>query len=79
MQHEVVVIAHQAIGQGLGIETRQRLGYDLQQSVPVLVIDEDWLAPVTAGSDVIDSTREFDTQRTGHAGTLHREEAKGKA
>ena len=30
------------------------VGYDLQQSVPVLVIDEDRLAPVAASGDVID-------------------------
>ena len=79
MQYEVVVVAHQAIGQGFSIEARQRLRHDLQQSVPVIVIDEDRLAPVTAGSDVIDSAREFDAQRTGHAATLRLEEAKGKA
>ena len=79
MQYEVVMVAHQAIGQGLGIEARQRLGHDLQQRVPVVVIDEGRLAPITAGSDVIDSARKFDAQRTGPTGTLRSEEAKGKA
>ena len=55
-----------------------RIGH-MQQSVPVVVIEEDGLAPVTAGSVVIDSTREFDAQRTGHCGTLRWEEVKGKA
>jgi hypothetical protein len=72
VQHEVVVVAHQAIGQGLGIEARQRLRHDLQQALPVLVVDKDRLPPVTARGDVIHRTGKFDTQRTGH------EEAKGK-
>ena len=38
----------------LGLEPTVPVGYDLQQSVPVLVIDEDWLAPVAASGDVLD-------------------------
>ena len=30
------------------------VGYDLKQGMPVLVIDEDRLAPVAASGDVID-------------------------
>jgi len=40
---------------------------------------DDVLVPVTARGDVIDGAGEFDAQRSGHAGTLRSEEAKGKA
>ena len=43
------------------------------------VIDEDRLAPLSTSSNVIDGAGEFYAQRSGHAGTLRRERAKGKA
>jgi len=79
VEHEVVMVVHQAIGQGLGIEARQRLRDDFKKRVAVLIIDKDRLAPVAARGDVIDGAGEFDAQWTGHAGTLRRREAKGKA
>ena len=42
---EVVVIAHQAIGQHLRIKARERLCQDRQKPVTVLVVQEDRLAP----------------------------------
>jgi len=68
VQHVVVVVAHQAVGHGLGIEARECLRYDCQQTLPVLVIDKDVLAPITKGGDVIDGAGEFDTQGASHVG-----------
>ena len=79
VQHEVVVVAHQAIGQGFGVEAGQRLRHDLQQAVAILAIGKDVFAPVTTRGDVIHRAGKFDTQRTGHARTLRQEEAKGTA
>ena len=75
----MVMIAHQTIGQDLSIEAGERLGDDLKQSAPVLVIDEDRLVPLSTSSDVKDGAGEFYAQRSGHAGTLRQEGAKGKA
>ena len=36
------------------LEPTVPVGYDLQQSVPVLIIDKDRLAPVAASGDVLD-------------------------
>jgi hypothetical protein len=52
---------------------------DIKKRMPVLIIDEDRLAPVTARGDVVDGAWEFNAQRPGHAGKLRRGEAKDKA
>lgn len=66
MKHEVVVIAHQAVGQHLGIEEMHALGDDGQQGLAVGIVHEDRLAPVASRSDVIDRAGEFDAKRSGH-------------
>jgi site-specific recombinase XerD len=53
-------------------------GQRLPDIVAVEVIDEDVLAPVTTGGDVIDGAGEFDTQWADHGGRLHPEGAKAK-
>jgi hypothetical protein len=63
VQHEVVVVAHQAIRQQLRVEPRQPLGHHRQQPRSVCVVDKDVLAPVATRSDVIQRPREFDAQR----------------
>jgi len=70
VQHEVVVVGHQAVGQGLGIEARECLRHNRQQTLPVLVIDENVLAAVAAGGGVIDGTAEFDAQWTSRGTCL---------
>ena len=79
VQHEVVVVPHEAIGEHLGIESIERLTYDIQQRLSVLVIDEDRLAAVAARGDVVDGAWEFDAQGAGHANKLRLGEAKDKA
>ncbi|UQS88258.1 hypothetical protein M5C90_21340 [Pseudomonas chlororaphis subsp. piscium] len=43
VEHEVVVVAHQAVGQHLGIEALHALSHDRQQSLAVGIVDEDRL------------------------------------
>ncbi|CAI8785426.1 hypothetical protein [Pseudomonas chlororaphis] len=43
MKHEVIVIAHQALGQHLGIEALHALSHGRQQGFAVGIIDEDRL------------------------------------
>nr|WP_256577641.1 hypothetical protein [Pseudomonas sp. NFIX28] len=49
MEHEVVVIVHEAVGQRLGIEALHALSHDRQQGFAVGVVDEDRLAAVALG------------------------------
>ena len=60
VQHQVVVIAHLAIGQHLRVEPVHRLGNDFQLRVSVLVVAVDRLAPVAARGDVVDRAGELD-------------------
>lgn len=48
LQYQVVVVAHQAVGQHLGIEAVHRLGEDVELGDPVRVVAVDRLASVTA-------------------------------
>lgn len=79
MQHEMIMVAHQAIGEHLATKARQGLCNDIQMNESILVINKDRLEPVATRGDVIDSAGEFDTKRTGHAGRLRWREAKDKA
>jgi hypothetical protein len=49
MQHEVVVVTHQAVGQHLRIEALYALGQHGEQGGAVGVVHEDGFAPVAAG------------------------------
>lgn len=60
VQNQVVMVAHKAIGQCTGIEAVQCGADDLQKRLPVRVIIEYRLTPVTPRSDVVDRAREFD-------------------
>jgi hypothetical protein len=65
-QHQVVVIAHQAVGQRAGVEAVEGLGEQVEEESPVVVVQEDRLLPVATGGDVVDGVGKFDAQRAGH-------------
>lgn len=77
-QHEVVVVAHQAIGEHLGVEALHGPPHDLQQTLAIAVVGEDRLAPVAARSDVVDGTLELDAKRACHGASVRTRGAKGK-
>lgn len=64
LEHEVVVIGHQAIRETSGIETFQGLSNDIEERPSVSVVFEDRLTPVAARGYVIERTREFQSQRS---------------
>ena len=66
VQHEVIVIAHQAIGQHMRTKALTALLQYAEQRSPVAVVLENRLAPVAAGGDVVDRTRELDAPGAGH-------------
>lgn len=76
VQHEVVVVAHQAVRQHLGVEAVERMLEHGQVLDAVGVIAVDRLAAVTARGDVVDGAGEFEAEGAGHgAGSPER---KGK-
>jgi hypothetical protein len=66
VQHEVIVIAHQAIGQHLRFNALHALLQNAEQLSTVAVALENRLALVAAGGDVVDRIREFDSQGAGY-------------
>ena len=62
VQHEVVVVVHQAVGQHLRAEALHALGQHGEQGSAVGVVHEDGLAPVAAGGDVVHGAGEFDAE-----------------
>jgi hypothetical protein len=67
VQHQVVVVAHQTVGQHLRIEALHALCEHRQEGDAVIVIQIDRLASVTAGGDVVDRAGELYAQGSGHA------------
>ena len=78
VQHQVEVVAHQTVGQHLGIKTICCPGDDVQLGLPIRVVSVDRFAPVTPRGDVVDGIWEFDSQRAAHGLMLEGREGKGK-
>jgi hypothetical protein len=78
MQHEVVVVAHLAVGQHLRVETVHGVRQDIQLRLAIGVVNVDGLAPVAAGGDVVDSAGEFEAERPGHGRSLGGEGQKAR-
>jgi hypothetical protein len=66
VQHQVIVVAHQAVGQHLGIEAVHGLADDPQLRGAVRIVLVDGLPPVAAGGDVVDGAGELDAQGARH-------------
>jgi hypothetical protein len=64
----MVVVAHQAIGEDLGVEAEERLRHHVEQPVTIMIVHKDRLAPIAARGDVIHRAGEFDTKRACHEG-----------
>ena len=68
LDHEVVVIAHQASGECAGVKPVQPRAQYIQQSPPVHIVHKDRLSPVPTRSHVINRAREFNAKRSCHCG-----------
>ncbi len=66
LNHEVVMVAHQAIREQPRVKPCQALRYDGQQASPVGVVNKDIFPSVTPGGDVIQRAGELDAKRAGH-------------
>lgn len=62
VQHEVVVVAHQAVGQHLSVEALHSLIDDFKQSIADFVVNEDGVSPVATGRDVVNGAGELDAE-----------------
>jgi hypothetical protein len=67
---EMEMIAHEAIGMHLPSGLAAGLIECCQEAFPVRKIAKDIIAMVTAAQDMIDGTRIFDAQLSGHARTM---------
>lgn len=64
------MIAHEAIGVTQHVAARDGARQDDQKARPILVILEDRPAVITPRGDVIDTARELEPERSGHAPKL---------
>lgn len=75
---QVVVIGHQAVGMAKHIEPAKRLPKDGQERIPVDVIKKDRSLGVAAGRHVIEGSREFYAEGSGHERERARDESRFK-
>jgi hypothetical protein len=66
VDHKVVVIAHQAVGEHLSTKQPQRMPRNAKQACSIHAIHKDRFAPITSGYDVMDGSREFDSEGSSH-------------
>lgn len=68
LHHQVITVAHQAIGQDIGVELRQRLAKHVEPTLAASIVPVDRLATVAARDEVINGAWEFDAQGSGQGG-----------
>ena len=78
LDHQVVVVAHQAVSQHLGAEPIHCLGDHRQMTLAILVVAVNRLTPVAARCDVVDGVGEFAAQGAGRGVVLRGRLATGK-
>jgi hypothetical protein len=74
----MIVIAHQAVSQHLGLVAFHRICDDRLMPWAIFVITINDLAPISTRGDAVSRTREFNAERTRHGPMLARVGAKGK-
>ena len=67
-QHQMIMIAHQAIGVNLPVRFLARFGQRLEEILPVHIVQEDVLTPVTPAHDMIHGPCIFDPSFAWHGG-----------
>ena len=60
VQHKLVVVTHQPVGQQLGVEAVHRLGKHRQKCMSIPVVNKGLFASVASRSNVVDRSGEFD-------------------
>ena len=78
LDHQVVVVAHQAVSEHLGVEPIHCLGDHRQMTQAILVVAVNRLTPVAARGDVVDGVGELDAQGAGRGVVLKERLATGK-
>ena len=66
LHHQMVVVRHLAIGVTDPVEPLDHLRQGAKKHFAVFVVFIDRLLPITPGSDVVQGTGEFNTQRSGY-------------
>ncbi len=68
IQHDVMVVAHQAVRLHRGVEALAGLAQQRQEPGAVVVVQEDGLAPAAAAGDGVQRVRGLGAQRAGDGG-----------
>ena len=68
------MIAHEAIGIEPPVLLADFLRQEIEEGQSIDIVEEDILAPVTPGSEVIYGAREFEAERAGHGQRLDKKE-----
>jgi len=70
VDHDVIVVVHQAVGQRRSIEAVQGLPDQPEESAAIVGVGEDSLAIVAAGRDVVDAACSEVSGRSRHVGRI---------
>ena len=73
LDHQVVVVPHEAERVADPVEIGHHSAEGQEEDMTVLVVRVDVLAPVSTGRDVVKRTGELETKRTGHAEVWQKE------
>src|SRR5204862_7375628 len=66
MHEQVIVIVHETVGEHLPVQTDADVGERLQESRPVVLVQEYILKGVAAGDHVVQGIHELKPERAGH-------------
>jgi hypothetical protein len=66
LDHDVVVVGHQAVGVTGPVESLTYSAKNIEPGKPIRIAGKDVLSPVTARGDVIQASGKFESQGTGH-------------
>lgn len=70
LEHEVVVVFHEAVGQADPGEAGDGSAECCEEHFPIAIVDEDRLVGVAAGGYVVKRAREFDPEWSRHSDTV---------
>lgn len=69
LDHEMVMVDHEAKGVASPAEALDRLSQGFQKLAVVIIVEKDLLATISPGCDMVDGACKFNAQRPGHIPT----------
>jgi len=72
LNYKVVMVVHETVGMTEPVVLPDSGGEDCKELLPISIIHEDFPPCISTGGDMIDSTRVFNSERTGYNNTYSR-------